>query len=443
MRTARVLLAFAIVATLSACGFGGDDDAPSPTRPSDPIETAAEAPTSPAADTPAVASPAGEPGSAAELAAALVSAAQGDSARTGRQPGPGVEGGPFVAWALEVNAPVRAASVLADGILLVVTEGVDGALLALDAVTGQELWRRAGGSGASPAVADGLVFVGVTGSFDAVDLRTGATVWSFRTQTEHWTSAVAADGAVYVCDLDNRLLYALDAATGRQRWNLRGFNRPPAAVGGAVYAADADALFALDAATGSTRWVAYMDAVGNPAVAGDAVYVVAEALGTPIRYQLIALEEQGAERWRADLGAVAPTSPAVSLDEQTVFVAAGEPGEQTDLIAIDAATGDRRFTVDTGSVGVADPVVDDRLVYLTGGNGRVAAFDTASGETVWDIAPVSGALTAPVVAGGLAFVGNAGPVNGLVLAIGGRPEAATPAATPSVGVAAPLADTRG
>jgi outer membrane protein assembly factor BamB len=332
---------------------------------------------------------------------------------------------------------VRAAPVLTQGLLLVQTEGDRGALIALDALTGAERWRQSGGSAVAPAVDGGRVFAGTNGAFNAFDLATGTLLWDFPTRTDRWTSAVVAGGAVFVCDLTNQTLYALDAATGRQLWNQLGVNGPPAAVGNTVYAASADALFAVDVITGSTRWLEYMDAVGYPVVAEDGVYVVAKRLGTPVGYDLIALDHRGVERWRANLGALLPSSPVLPLDEPVVYVAAATDDGTTDdgamrLLTVDAADGSVRASVETRAGALSELAVVGGLVCYATGEERVAIVEPATGRAVWSFAGVSGTLTPPVVAGGLVFVGSATPEGGLVVAIGAGPApAATPSASPA------------
>jgi len=66
----------------------------------------------------------------------------------------------------------------------------------------------------SPAVADGLVYVGSADcSVYAVDADTGAKLWSYQTTAAVFSSPAVADGVVYVGS-DDYNVYALDAHTG-------------------------------------------------------------------------------------------------------------------------------------------------------------------------------------------------------------------------------------
>jgi outer membrane protein assembly factor BamB len=341
-----------------------------------------------------------------------------------------------VRWQLALAGPVVAPPVLAEGVLLVQSDGVVGTLIALDAASGLELWQRRGGSAASPAVSNGVVYAGTAESFGALDLRTGMPIWSFPARAGVWTSAIVAAGAVYVCDLANEVLLAFDAATGRQLWNLRGFNYPPAAADGLVFAANSDALYALDATTGSVLWLKYMDAIGYPLVADDGVYVVAKRLGTPTRYDLLALDDRGAERWQADLGTGLPSSPVLAVDGALLYVAVVAGDGTMQVQGLDPGDGTVRSSVSTETETVSELVVVGGWLCFAaaGGDYSVTAVEPVSGARVWFFAGLRGTPTAPVVADGLVFVGSAMPNGGLVLAIG-----ATAATSPATPAASPVA----
>ena len=79
---------------------------------------------------------------------------------------------------------------------------------------------------ASPAIADGMVFIGSWDSyFYAIDAASGQEKWKFKTGEDHDTynqvgiqsSAAVADGIVYFGCRDSHL-YALDARSGEKKW---------------------------------------------------------------------------------------------------------------------------------------------------------------------------------------------------------------------------------
>jgi outer membrane protein assembly factor BamB len=174
---------------------------------------------------------------------------------------------------------------VADGTVYVAT--VDD-VAALSAATGAPRWRfavagwqRGGIDG--PAVANGTVYLtvndtdlGKSGRFYALDAATGAERWHVESEWPIASNPAVADGAVYVeRDLD---LVALDAATGAERWryDARGVAEI-AAADGVVYFRQGSRLYAVDAGTGTERW---RMAVGieneAPIVVGGAVYVAGD-----------------------------------------------------------------------------------------------------------------------------------------------------------------------
>jgi outer membrane protein assembly factor BamB len=72
--------------------------------------------------------------------------------------------------------------------------------------------------------------------------------WAFRTGGSVFSTPAVADGVVYVGSDDNHL-YAVDAVTGKKRWAFRtgsGVESSPAVVGGVVYVGSKDSmLYAL------------------------------------------------------------------------------------------------------------------------------------------------------------------------------------------------------
>jgi len=95
----------------------------------------------------------------------------------------------------------------------------------------------------SPAVANGVVYVG-SGDYKvyALNARTGAKLWSYRTGSFVWSSPAVANGVVYIGSSDGKV-YALNARTGAKLWSYTtggGVYCSPVVVNGALYAASTD-----------------------------------------------------------------------------------------------------------------------------------------------------------------------------------------------------------
>ncbi|MEK7765854.1 MAG: PQQ-binding-like beta-propeller repeat protein, partial [bacterium] len=144
------------------------------------------------------------------------------------------------------------------------------------------------GTFGSPSSALGKVFVGtMDGRLDALDLMTGAPVWS-RTlsavSVEHAPAVVAYDGNGIVVVGTPTGLSAFDGNSGSPLWSLTlagGLNRAsPAALAGTIFAVSTGGdVVAVDAFTGARLWLRNLNAKGSvfesaPAVAGGSAYVL-------------------------------------------------------------------------------------------------------------------------------------------------------------------------
>lgn len=200
---------------------------------------------------------------------------------------PPVAFGPRTNVAWQVDLPPGNASPILWGDRLFITARAEGALrtLALDAGTGQEVWRRdvvparveevhpsLGSPASATPVTDGTrvyVYFGSLGLL-AFDAATGAESWRHPlplTQTEYGASSspvLVGDHLVQLSDQDGgSFLLAVDKHTGRQAWRVerpemrRGFGTPIAwehhgrtdlVVPGTIW------LKGLDPRTGEERW---------------------------------------------------------------------------------------------------------------------------------------------------------------------------------------------
>jgi outer membrane protein assembly factor BamB len=167
----------------------------------------------------------------------------------------------------------------------------DGNVYAVDARSGALVWKFATKDvvHASPAIAYNTVFIGSWDSnLYALDAETGQEKWAFKAgedpvihnQVGFQSSPAVAEGVVYVGCRDGHV-YAIDAATGRKRWDYSTskswVNTTPAVRDGVVYAATSDTgrIFALDAKTGRLKFNIKSQSLifSSPALAGDLAYI--------------------------------------------------------------------------------------------------------------------------------------------------------------------------
>ncbi len=181
-------------------------------------------------------------------------------------------------WTFKTGNFVNSSPAVSDGVVYV---GSDDHLYAVDANTGKQKWtfQTGGPLDSSPAISDGVVYVG---SWDntlyALDAHTGQEKWTFKTGGKVTSSPAVSDGVVYVGSNDHNL-YAVDAHTGQEKWTFKTGGRvysSPAVSDGVVYVGSDDhSLYALDANTGQQKWTFKTGSFvfSSPAVSDGVVYV--------------------------------------------------------------------------------------------------------------------------------------------------------------------------
>ncbi|MET8863893.1 PQQ-binding-like beta-propeller repeat protein [Nonomuraea sp. NPDC004580] len=251
-------------------------------------------------------------------------------------------------------------------------------VLALDAADGKRRWRvRVPGSLGDVAVAAGTVYAtsrkgppgDERGVLSAYDAATGALRWRSPMGTANAvpTGHLIAHGRTVFAVSDGRLS-AFGPATGKARWR-REFGHialKPVVIGDTVYVGHYGGLtYALDAATGKERWRLTPEATTGQ-------WSVTESRGTLYvgGQKLHALDPAtGRERWSRPIAATA------SVHGDTVL-AQDDTGT---LHALDAATGASRWSFPTGSHFQTRPAVAHGLVYVGGSNGNLYALRAKDG----------------------------------------------------------------
>ncbi|MGA8215774.1 MAG: PQQ-binding-like beta-propeller repeat protein [Candidatus Sulfotelmatobacter sp.] len=238
--------------------------------------------------------------------------------------------------------------------------------------------RGFNGGGSSPAIANGVVYVGSIYYFNgvyALNASTGAELWSFTTGGSNGVSSspAVANGVVYFgCDDHN--VYALNASTGAK---LRSFTTgdivyaPPVVVNGVVYIGSDDySMYALNASTGAKLWSFTTGAYiwSAPAVANGVVYVASTSTDTNV-YALNA--STGAKLWSFTTGGGSSSSPAVA--NGVVYVGSSD----NNVYALNASTGTKLWSFNTGEGVYGSPAVSDGVVYVASTNANLYAFGHA------------------------------------------------------------------
>lgn len=271
----------------------------------------------------------------------------------------------------------------------------------------------AAGATLAPVAAGGRVFVaGTAGTVAAIDASTGRDVWRLNLNTPI-AAGVGADGQrAAVVTLANELVAMED---GRELWRVRlparSFTAPLVA-GQRVFVLTADrTVRAFDGQTGARLWAQSRPAEPLVLSQPGALLAVGNTLVAGLSGRLAGLDpNNGMVRWEVPVA----TSRGTNEVERLVDVVGpvSRIGESVCARAYSAAVGcvdvARGTLVWTrpaqGGTGVHG---DDRLVFSTESDGRVLAWQRASGERAWAIDRLKHRdLSAPLAVGRVVVVGD-------------------------------------
>jgi len=215
--------------------------------------------------------------------------------------------------------------------------------------------------------------------------------WTFPTGDRVVSSPVMHGGMLFFGS-DDGCVYAVDAATGRERWRFRTggpVSATPVVDGGHVFVGSYDGKFyALDEASGALMW--------KFATEGEKRFEARGLHGFLPRRQTY-----------ADPFDVYLSSPVVA--DGTVFFGSGDGH----VYALAVADGQLRWTFDAGEVVHASPAVVAGVVYVGSWNSRFFALDARSGAERWHFQAGTddlihnqvGFQSSPAVVDGTVYVG--------------------------------------
>lgn len=337
------------------------------------------------------------------------------------------------------NARINARPVVSDGVTYVID--ASGRISALNLSDGEEIWRtrlddpslhEAQGDGFLPFFRGGdqvLTFGGGLsfdsgriyahsggGFFVALDAATGDEVWRAHSLTPFHSSPTVADGRVFVSTDDNELL-ALDASTGDVLWTHRSIaetariltSPSPAVLGEVVIAPySSGELVALRAQNGTVLWSDSLtraggltplstinDIAASPVILGDAVYAMSHS-GSMAAFDI----RSGERIWEQPAGGLnAPTIAGDFLFLTTV---------NAELVAIERNTGAVRWLTQLqqfrnerkrkNRVSWAGPILAGGRLVVASSEGDLRFYDPATGEQTGDRDLGDSVYIAPVIA---------------------------------------------
>ena len=282
-----------------------------------------------------------------------------------------------------------------DGPLLYVTTGF-GDVCALDVTNGSIKWRKSllKPVRAAPTVADNRVYIlSIDNDLNALDAQSGEVLWRQPGIAESATLMGAANPAVsgenVIVAYNSGEISSLRVQNGRVSWNysLSG----PARAGALPAIADIRGLpvvdhgrifvighsgriAAVDQRSGDRIWEAEIGGIDTPVVAGDAVFVYGED------NKLIALSrDDGHPLWIAQLQKL--SDPSDKNSDRIVWTGPVLAGGQLwmvnslgKLAGFSAEDGKPVFSTDLGSPLYLSPIVADRMLYVVTDEGKLIAL---------------------------------------------------------------------
>jgi len=294
----------------------------------------------------------------------------------------------------------------------------------------QEWSVNLGGLVSYPLIANGIAYVTVqdpkqvASRLVALNLTTGATIWSQSIKGTYGTSLAAYDAGI-VFDLNfNGLLQAYSAESGTLLWGTKlpkmyAFGSPPIASNGTVYVGGdgvgGDA-YAVNEQTGKLIWTTFLDeGASTPAFGGSRVYMDTACIYTSFNYKT------GKQLWqtgRPCFGGsnyipvyynnqvfdqdIAPLGGSVALTANLgqllwSFASGGPPaiwpGNQSDplqissygsnLTALDATNGSPVWTFTGDSAFAEPPITINNVVAIGSIDNTLYILDAATGVKLW------------------------------------------------------------
>ncbi|MCC5961989.1 MAG: PQQ-binding-like beta-propeller repeat protein [Rhodobacteraceae bacterium] len=280
-------------------------------------------------------------------------------------------------------------------------------------------------SGGGLAIGGGRLYVtSAFGSVSALDLASGEVIWTNRFDAPVTAAPTFAGDHLYVVASDSTG-WALDAATGREDWQLSGAPSPSSMVGGAAPAMAGDLvlfptpggeLIAAQRDTGQVMWrravagtrigMAYAsvtDVTGDPVVQGDVIYV-----GNQSGRVMALNRRDGRPIWTADEAAYGPVWPAGG----SIFLLS----DRNRVVRLDADSGafiwgaelplytQERERRRAGIFPHYGPVLAGGRLIVGSGDGTMRSFDPTSGEVIREASLSAGAAVSPIVVNGTMYV---------------------------------------
>jgi outer membrane protein assembly factor BamB len=288
-------------------------------------------------------------------------------------------------------------------------------------------WKfKAGKFYSSPAVADGVVYIGNEDrNLYAVSLEDGKEKWHRHMGERIYASSpTVAMGKALICSVDG-CLDAADVSDGKLAWKFcvpfsamerrmmsapAAFSSPLAEGGLAYFGADDKMVYAVNLSSGEVAWKTKIGGKvhdNSPALDQGKLFIGAH---DGVLYALDAVK--GDLLWKVSSKQALNTCPVAWKDK--VYVASGEkpvPGFPLHKVgylwAFDEKDGKEVWKFKTGFGNMSSPAIDaeGRLVFGSADK-KVYCLKADSGEKLWEFATNGYVVASPLICGNVVYIGS-------------------------------------
>ena len=283
---------------------------------------------------------------------------------------------------------------------------LDGTLFALNLSDGTKVWEYKTKSGfpASPAYANGRIIVGdYDGNLHCVDAKNGEKQWIFTAGAEI-SSSVNIHGEQILFGSQDATLYCLNQNDGSLVWQRTlpdQIRCLPTIAGGKCFVAGCDgSLHIINITDGEESGSVPINAPTGvtPAVLGNMVYFGTEA-GEIFG---VNWQEPKAVWTHSDERGGQPIRSSAAVRDGLVVIGS----RNKKILALDAQTGDEKWTFATRVRVDSAPVIVGERVFVGTANGRLYAFKLSNGEKLWEYEAGGGFTGSPAVASRRLVIAN-------------------------------------
>lgn len=272
----------------------------------------------------------------------------------------------------------------------------------------------------SSPISDGnRVYVGTDGGeLRALDARTGAAVWSFRTEAAShkgiWSTPALGDERVFFGAYNGRI-YCLDTNSGHEVWRADVAewvgsspiiaSRHDLVLVGLEHATPGakGSVAALDLATGAKVWEHLVPEYihCSPTLSGDQALIFIGTNGG----ELLCLDTStGALRWRYQTDNALKAAPAVSESLGVVVVGSFDHG----IHVVETAAGKPVSVVKTGGPIYSTPLIVGEVAYIGSQDKSLYVIDLVDGSVIKTFSLGARIFATPTLLDGIVYVGTTG-----------------------------------